>query len=212
MRSDALKSRAVYPSRWVYEMLQKLIIFVTIFVTCVSCGESKRAIENYSGDGIAKYVKRPGFLGIDGVSIEMPKFNMMKGLEIEYDLSGIPPGDPYMIYFVVPLITGKEETLLNKISKGDFELCIKQNGKVLKTFSSTLAGMTNNQFSRWVNSSGTNVRRIAINRFYDSSSDKSTYLSVNDSMDKWSILVTYTNQYIKEPIEAYILLERGGYK
>ena len=193
-------------------MLKKLIIFVTILVTCVSCGESKHAIEKYSGDGIAKYIKRPGLFGIDGVSIEMPKFNMMNGLKTEYDLSGIPPGDPYMIYFVVPLIAEKEETLFNKISEGDFELCIKQNGKVIKTFTSTLAGMTNNQFSRWVNSSGTNARRIAINRFYDSSSDKSTYLSVNDSMDKWSILVTYTNQYIKEPIEAYILLERGGYK
>jgi hypothetical protein len=193
-------------------MIYKITTLILMLITSLGCSDTKQAVTDYSGDGEAKYLERPGLLGVDGVSIEMPRFNMMAGLDTEYDLSGIPPGS-YVIYLTVPLSHEKKKTHLDLISKGQWSFSTKKNGEVVSSVSGILDEMTNNQFSRWVYTENTNKQWTAFNRFYPYSYETKVHrLSVANKTNHWSISVTFTNEELHGPIEAYIQLQRGGTK
>ncbi|MDF7800784.1 hypothetical protein P4C99_15020 [Pontiellaceae bacterium B1224] len=174
--------------------------------------ESKESIKAYSGDGSAKYISAPDF-GIDGVSITMPEFNMVAGLNAEYSLSNIPYGDPYTIFLVTePLSIEKNESLIEMILEGNWSYTIKRNETPIKTISGSLQKMTNSSGIRWVKTESGTEEPLRINQFYSYSYGEENGLVVPDTKDNWSLSVTFTNAALTEPIHAYIYLRRGGSK
>jgi hypothetical protein len=193
-------------------MQRKVVVFLLLALLCFGCGESKQAIRDYAGDGQPRYLKAPGFLGIDGIAIEMPHFDLQNGIDIEYDLAGIPPGNPYVIYLVVPLTQQQQKKHLESILAVEWTFTLKKNGAEVASVSDTLAAMTNNQFTRFMPSGGKNKIIVTINRFSRHSSDYSSYLHSMDPKDHWTLAVHVINQTVPAPVEAYIVLERGGFK
>ncbi len=51
-----------------------------------------------------------------------------------------------------------------------------------------------------------------MNNFYYYSNDQSSYLHATNPNDHWTISVSVTNPTLREPVNAYILLSRGGFK
>ena len=104
--------------------------------------ESAEAINAYSGAGVAHYLDAP-FFGIDGVLVDMPEFNMMDGLNAEYDLSGIPAGRPYGIFLIVQLDVERDRQVKDTLLEGEWSYTIKKNGTALRTVSAPLREMDN---------------------------------------------------------------------
>ncbi len=66
---------------------------ILLLMTLVLCGcdyQLKRAIEAYQGDGVIRYLEKPGFLGRSGCDVRMPSFDLSQPFYAEYDLSGLP--------------------------------------------------------------------------------------------------------------------------
>jgi len=174
-----------------------LTALVTIWYNCVH-QESLRDIKAYRGDGKIKYIPAPGPFGIDGSEIEMPHFDLSKSLDIEYNLSGLPRGGGYIIYLVVPA-----QAPLEKILLGSLSYTIKVNGKVIKEVSSQIKNLVNN-------------RRLGGDRFYfetfNSKSQKWVHLLSDKQGTPTSLAVKCDNDFLRQPVEAYIALSRGGFK
>lgn len=167
--------------------------------------ESKEAINAYSGDGIAHYISAKLF-GKDGVLIDMPEFNMMDGLNTEYDLSGIPAGNPYGIFLIVRLNVEKEKQVIDAILEGKWSYTIKKNGEALKTVTGSLREMDNSGCYIKSKAEDGNEQTVHINEFFK----YPIHLKIPDTKDKWSLSVTFTDAALQEPINAHIRLRRGG--
>jgi hypothetical protein len=192
-----------------------ILICPIILFGCAGCNiESEKDLRQYHGDGVARHLKSPGLLGIDGIAIEMPHFDLSKGLVKEYDLSGIPKGGPYHLYLVVPSSSPTDTVFLNSIEKRHCSFTIKMNGVEVSTYSASLKAMINSQYGWWENLDGTNKQWIGFNRFYFDDFGKETKMQIEETSTskKWTLSVSTTNEFLTEPIDAYILIERGGFK
>lgn len=151
----------------------------------------KQAIADYKGDGQIIYLKGP-LLGTSGVAIKMPTLDLAEPFEVEYQLAGIPEGNRYVVYLVIP-----EPCPIDKILQGSFELQIYQdNILVNKIIASTLEKMTN---------------RVGggENRFYFYEKGQ---FDVNNVGTIWSIKIKSMNKKLFTSVNAFILISTGGYK
>lgn len=178
---------------------------VGIFQILLLCGCAdhalKRSIKAYRGDGEIRYLEAP-LLGISGCAIQMPKIDLSRPVCAQYDFTGIPPGKHYVVYLVVP-----EPCPLTNVLQGIYSLMITRNGATFSAWESMLKNMGDER-------GGCGYGAYDENRFYFDSSDLTRQYAINvsDSTSRWSMVVSYTNAVLKEPIEAYILITRGGYK
>ncbi len=170
--------------------------------------ESAEAINTYSGDGVAHYLDAPLF-GIDGVLIDMPAFNMMDGLNTEYDLTGIPAGRPYGIFLLVPLDVERDSQVRDTLLKGEWSYTIRKNGAAVRTVSGLLGEMDNSGCYERVKGKDGKEQMVHINEFLKYPKHR---LEIPDAKDKWSLSVTFSNTALQEPISAHIRLRRGGGK
>lgn len=173
---------------------------VWIFQILLLCGCTdhalKRSINTYRGDGEIRYLEAP-LLGISGCAIQMPSIDLSRPVYARYDFTGIPPGKHYIVYLVVP-----EPCPLDAIRQGVYELRIVRNDFEIKHLQAAVSDMTNSQGPH-------------DNQFYFYSyriDQEMSSIDVCDSTSRWSMVVSYTNAVLKEPVEAYILITRGGYK
>jgi hypothetical protein len=168
-------------------------------VLLCSCAdrELKRAIKAYRGDGQIQYLKAPMF-GASGCVIQMPTLDLSQPVHVHYNFTGIPPGvGKYVIYLAVP-----EPCPLEAILQGVYCVKVWKNDVEVRSLKSTVRNITNSQ--------GAHENRFY---FYAFNSDQElSAIDVQDSTSKWSMVVSYTNAILKEPVEAYILIIRGGCK
>lgn len=166
-----------------------LVITISLLVGCDL--KLKQAIEAYKGTGQINYLKGP-LLGTSGVAIKMPSLDLVEPFEVEYQLTGIPKGNRYVVYLVIP-----EPCPIDKILQGSFELQIYQdNILVNKIIAPTLEKMTN---------------RVGggENRFYFYEKGQ---FDVNEVGATWSIKVKSANKKLSASVNAFILISTGGYK
>lgn len=174
-----------------------IITILSISLFCSGCDRQlKREISEYQGDGTIRYLKAPNFLGVSGFSIQMSPFDLSTPVNIRYDLSGLPLGRS-VVYLVV-----EDPCPLEKIERGTCAFEFSRNGKLVKKLSSDLLKITNNMVGKK-------------NRFYffayNDEQNASSIIS-QDTSSLWSLSVSCKNPYLNEPVKAYILIERGGYK
>ncbi len=181
-------------------MYLRYLLLIAVPATLL-CGctdqQLKKAIRQYCGDGQIRYLKAP-LLGSSGFAIQMPTLDLSQPIHVQYDFTGIPSGvGKCVIYLVVP-----EPCPLETLSQGVYHLRVRKNEVEVRNLEAILKNITNSQGSRQ-------------NRFYFYAYNSDQGLSaidVQDSTSKWSIAVSYTNDALGEPVEAYILIERGGCK
>lgn len=182
------------------EYLRSLVIIIlsaTLLCGCADWG-LKRAIKAYRGDGRIQYLEAP-MLGASGCAIQMPTLDLSQPVHVQYDFTGIPAGvGKYWIYLVV-----SEPCPMQTVLQGEFHLHVKKNNDKVRNLKSVVNNM--------INERGGNENRF----YFESSSDsdqETSGISVEDSTSKWFMAVSYTNAVLKEPVEAYILITRGGCK
>jgi hypothetical protein len=173
-----------------------ITLSAALFCGCTD-RELKKAIKVYRGDGQIQYLEAP-MLGVSGCAIQMPTLDLSQPVHVQYDFTGIPPGiGKYVIYLVVP-----EPCPLEAILQGVYYLRVWKNNVEVRNLKSIVKNITNSQ--------GGHDNRFY---FYTYNSDQGlSAIDVQDSTSKWSIAVSYTNAVLKEPVEAYILIIRGGCK
>jgi len=174
-------------------------IFTILFLQALTgCDYSlKNQIENYNGDGTIKYLSAPGFLGLSGCSITMPKFKLNAGHQNIYKLSGIPQGKNYIVFLVIP-----SEDTFEKIKNNTFSYTVKSNDEVILTNSSTIKELIKT-------SKGNESTRSIY--FLDQDNNKTDF-SVNESNATLTLEVQYTNNNFNEAVKGHLLISRGGYK
>lgn len=184
--------------KWPRISPQCLIIplFASLLCGC-TYWQLKKAIREYHGDGQIRYLKAP-ILGASGFAIQMPTLDLSQPIHVQYDFTGIPSGvGKCVVYLVVP-----EPCPLETVSQGVYHLKVWKNDVEIRNLEAVLKNIANSQGGRH-------------NRFYFyayNSDQNLSAIDVQDSTSRWSIAVSYTNAALKEPVEAYILMERGGCK
>lgn len=176
-------------------------ILMTAILAVVLCGctdrEIKKAVQQYHGDGQIRYLKAP-LLGAPGFAIQMPTIDLSQPIHVQYDFTGIPSGiGKCVIYLVVPEPCPKEAIL-----QGVYHLKVWENDIEVRNLVSSLKDITNSQSPH-------------SNRFYFYAYDldqKQSAIDIRDPKAKWTLSVSYTNAALHKPVEAYILIERGGCK
>lgn len=166
------------------------LVITILFLSCCDL-KLKQAIADYKGNGQIIYLKGP-LLGTSGVAIKMPSLDIAEPFEVAYQLTGIPKGNRYVVYLVIP-----EPCPINQVLQGSFELQIYQNNILVKKITaSTLEEMTN---------------RVGggENRFYFYEKGQ---FDVNKVRATWSLKVKSSNENLTTSVKAFILISRGGYK
>ena len=174
--------------------------FVYICHALLLCGCThalKRAIEDYRGDGEIRYLKAPGPLGLSGCEIQFPDLDLSREIHATYDITGIPRGENYVVYLVVPGPYPPQEAVL----QGRYRMQVIREGKIVRDYEAqlkemTCAGLGNGE-----------------NRFYFKLNDLTEQgFDVDDSNAQWSIFVSYSNPELATPVRAYVVVTRGGEK
>ncbi len=174
-----------------------IILFSLSFVTVCWGQESKSEISKYSGDGVLEYLPAPGLLGIDGIKIRFPSFDLSKDFNTTYSLQNLPAGDPFMVYFVVPV-----PAPLREIERNNIHLIIFNNGKIVREINLPIGSMINNQGR-------------GLNRYYSLKDFRNHQISSQIDADQegnHSIKLIYENSNLSRETYGYLLLERGGFK
>lgn len=170
---------------------KKIFIFLAFFLLFGCDAELKKEISKYQGDGNISYLKGQ-LLGISGVALKMPSFDISKPFEMQYTLTNIPKVKHYIIYLVVP-----EPCPLDQVLKGFFELQLFHNSVLVKK-------ITANSLKDITNSTGGGENRFY---FYEKGQ-----FDVNNSGENWDIKIKSTNTNLSTPVNAHILISAGGYK
>lgn len=151
----------------------------------------KEDVEKYRGDGEISY-KKSGPLGVDGVIVKFPNFNFALGIKEKYSLSLLPKGPvPYVVYLVVnepfsrDLI--KDINCEFKYSNGNV-LVEKVSGRVDDMTESVTTGKS---------------------RFYFYNKLR---IEAGDNNKDLNLEVFCENKGVKKNIDAYILVQSGGFK
>lgn len=176
----------------------RMIFLVTICVLASLAGcnmESKKASE-YKGDGRIEYLPAPP-LGISGWGVEFPHFDLSKGIEKTYDLTGLPAGTTYIVYLVVPTDLPTETT------EGTFSFRLMQGGKTLKELSPK-------KISQMINTSSGPQDN---NFYYFDQKTIDTYgFGVTKGAAPLKLTITCYNPKLQHPLEAYVKIQGGGFK
>lgn len=177
-------------SNYRYCILVIILLGCLLAIVCIVNADSKFKVQDYKGDGNISYLNSPGPLGTDGFKVVMPTFELSRHIEREYNLEGMPKGDDYFIYLVV------DDSKFNKdILSGTFRVLIKSKGKIMSQEEGSLSSMIR---GRWSNKNWFYFRELGF--------------KLNPSLEKLSITASYSNDGLKIPISANIVIERGGFK
>ena len=171
-----------------------LVVIFVVFSLC-ACMDSgiKASVREYRGQGAIRYKKGP-LLGISGCVIQMPQVDLSVPLNIEYDLSGIPPGrGDYMVYLAVP-----NPCPMTQVLEGTCSFQVKKDGAVVAEQTNRISEMRN-------------AEDESLNRFYFFDHG-TTDFHVSDTTSKWVVVVSCTNHLLKVPVKAFVEISRGGYK
>ena len=163
-------------------------VFLIFLISCTDSG-----IANYKGDGQIVKLKAP-LMGVSGYSIKLTDFDLSKGLNREFQLTGLPPMRAlYNIYIVVNDSQMKPEVLL-----GEVRIAINNDGKISR-FESTIKDMTNNAVADE-------------NRFYFYDVYELNLLHPRGLNTSLSITVNCENKYLQTPAYAKLVVRGGGSK
>jgi hypothetical protein len=185
----------------------KTFLFASVFfglifmqTVCEAKNKLKNITETYKGDGVASYLKRPGFFASDGVWVDFEKFPLMQGFDKELSIRNLPPvkHNRYALYFSANKRLEKDiaENIFIDIS--------------LKDEKGNIVGCINSQLESWYTGS---ERR---NYFYLGSNDGewSGDFVPDGSMSYTLRIHCWSNDGQREmaDIEGHFFLRAGGYK
>lgn len=174
------------------------LFLILCFAGCTS--ESKKASE-YQGDGKLTYLKAPP-LGISGWRLELPPFGLFNGSDGKYNLAGLPVGDKYKIYLVIP------SSAISEVQQGTFSFKLTQgNNTVVHLPPTHISEMTNT-------SSGPDDNNLW---FYDRQSKNPLAVyaydfNVTKESQPYTLTISYHCETSPGPMAAHVKVERGGYK
>lgn len=180
-----------------------ILFFVVIVGGCIVVPNiigAKRASE-YSGEGTLKYLKAP-LLGISGWTLELSHFDMSKGIDKSYSLAGLPEGKLYMVRLVV-----KDPCPLDEVKKGNFSFRLTNGQEIIRELPST-------SISQMINSYDTEKNKFW---YYNENSQQPDSVweysfNVTKARPALTLSVSIHNKSLGQPVEAYVLVERGGYR
>jgi len=176
------------------------IALVCALASLAGCNIESKKASGYKGDGKIEYLPAP-LMGISGWKIELPSFALTEKVEETYSLAGLPEGQDYVVYLVIPA------ELPPEISEVTFSSRVMQGGKILKELPpKKISEMIN------TNSSPQDNNFYFINRDPKLSNDIDYIFDVNKGTTPLSLTISIYNPYVRLPISAYMKIERGGFK
>lgn len=177
-------------------LMLTLLCVVAFFTGCNM--ESKKALD-YNGDGKLVYLKAPLF-GISGWRLELPRFGLTNDIEVKYNLAGLPEGEKYKVYLIVP------SSYVLDVKRGTFGFKLMQGKNIVRELPPTpISQMTNT-------STGPDDNNFW---FYDIKNPGSVYaydFDVTKDSPPFNLIISYHGESLRGPVAAYVKIERGGYK
>ena len=173
-----------------------MILFICLFFI-VGCGDDAqmKQIKIYRGDGDIKFLDSPGPLGRPGVAISLPAFDLSMKFTTNYNITGIPKGDAYLIYLVL-----NEDNLINMISSGVCSYKLTKNGNTVSQKNSEIKDLIR-----------TSMGEEILFYFYNKNVGP-MYFNVDDPCARWSLSVLYENTKKIDSGNAFFLIKNGGIK
>lgn len=169
----------------------KYIIFLLVFIAGCDLG-LKRAINNYRGDGVAKYLEVPGIPGLSGVEIDLPPFDLSQNISLSYSLKGIPPGEDYWLYVAVP-----KPYPSDLVKKVNFSFTVKNGTTVISSVSAPL--------EQFIDTDTPSKSRFY---FLGECAD----FAVPKDYAEISLNINSTSTHLNQTTLAYVAIRRGGGK
>ncbi len=171
-------------------------ILCAVVLLLAFCNLERTKARNYKGEGEIEFLPGPP-LGTSGWRVKLPPFDMSKGIDKKYKLTGLPKGKEYSVFLVVP--TELPQEALN----GTFSFRVSYNGK-------TLQEAPSKQISQMIKSSnGLNDNNFY---FFDQQPTKIYWFSVPADSLPLELDITCQNTSLKQPLQAFVKVERGGFK
>lgn len=177
--------------------MKYIIVLNLCFGVLLGCGDNAlmKQIKNYRGDGVIKFLDSPGPLGRSGVEISLPPFDLSTKFSTNYNITGIPKGDAYLIYLVL-----NKANISNELSTGVCSYKLTKNGKDVSKQSSDIKNLTR-----------TAAGGEILFYFYNKNMGPA-YFNVDDPSAKWSLSVSYENTKKIDTGKAFFLIKTGGTK
>lgn len=177
-----------------------LIVIVCALTALTGCNIESRKASEYKGDGKIEYLPAPP-LGISGWRVELPRFALTENVEKAYSLAGLPEGESYVVYLVIP------SELPPEITEITFSSRVMQGGKILKELPpKKISEMIN------TNSSPQDNNFYFINRDPKATNDIDYVFNVTKDSTPLSLAVSIHNPSVRRPLAAYVKVQRGGFK
>jgi hypothetical protein len=176
----------------------KYIIVLNICLGLLfGCGDNglMKQIESYRGDGAIRFLDSPGPLGRSGVAISMSPFDLSAKFSTNYNITGIPKGDAYLIYLVL-----NEANSIDQLSTGVLSYNLTKNGNVVSKQSSKIRDLIK-----------TAAGEEILFYFYKKNMGPA-YFDVDDPTAKWAFSVSYENANNIDSNKAFFLIKTGGSK
>ncbi len=157
--------------------------------------DMKKQIANYKGDGAIKYLEKPNVLGCSGVLVDFPDFDLSTDFHAQYNISGLPSGKDYLVYFI-PSVPVNADALHNGICS----YSIKKEGQIIEEKSAQIA-----QMQREIGANGSKYY------FYKRGSGPE-YIDIEAQNEKLTLAVTYVNRGNLSNGRAFFRIARGAFK
>jgi hypothetical protein len=122
-----------------------ILITIGIAITFAGCVAIRQHIASsrYKGDGSLHYERGP-LLGRGGWVVSMPQFDLSKGLDTTYNISGLPRGDLYCVTLVV-----SNPCPITTITKGQYAYTLSINGSPFREVNQPLSNLVASGCADW---------------------------------------------------------------